>query len=90
MADTVPVTTPEAVAAAAKERLLSEEKRHADQIQLERDRMENTKLSMRMEAIRLAKDILVENARVKPVDERNITAEQITTFADTIMTSVQK
>ena len=35
----------------------------------------------RLEAVRLAKETLIENARSKPVDERDITATDITTFA---------
>ena len=38
----------------------------------------------RLEAIRLAKETLVENARSKPVDARDITASDITTFANAI------
>lgn len=90
MADTVPVLTPEAMAAAAEARLASEEKRHADQIAMERDRLAHTKLGFRMEAVRLAKDLLIENARVKPVEQRNISAEEITSFAEKIMSFTEK
>jgi len=40
---------------------------------------------MRLEALRMAKDVLTENARSKPADSRDITAEDITSFADTLM-----
>ena len=42
----------------------------------------------RLEALRLAKETLVENARSKPVSERDITAEDITAFAATQVTYV--
>ena len=38
----------------------------------------------RMEAVRIAKDVLMENDRNKPVGERGITAADITAFAQTI------
>ena len=42
----------------------------------------------RMEAIRLARDILMENDRNKPTGERGITASDVTAFADTLLTYV--
>ena len=38
----------------------------------------------RFEAVRLAKEILVENARSKPVDARDVNASDITNFAATL------
>jgi len=38
----------------------------------------------RMELVRLAKEVLIENNRSKPVDERDITANDITSFAATL------
>jgi hypothetical protein len=38
----------------------------------------------RLELIRLAKETLIENARNKAVDEREISAADITTFATTL------
>ena len=35
----------------------------------------------RLEAVRLAKETLIENARSKSVDERDVTAADIATFA---------
>ena len=35
----------------------------------------------RLEAVRLAKETLIENARSKAVDARDVTAADITTFA---------
>jgi hypothetical protein len=42
----------------------------------------------RADMIRLAKDILTENARNKPAEEAEITAAQITTLADELNTYV--
>jgi hypothetical protein len=41
-----------------------------------------------MEAVRLARDILMENDRNKPTGERGITASDVTAFADTLLTYV--
>ena len=46
------------------------------------------KVHRKMELIRLAKEVLVENARVKSVDERDVTAADITAFADTLLTYI--
>jgi hypothetical protein len=40
----------------------------------------------RMEAVRLARDILMENDRNKPTGERGIAASDITAFAEAIVT----
>jgi hypothetical protein len=42
----------------------------------------------RLEAVRLAKEVLVENARSKPVGERDVTPEEVTAFAQTLVTYV--
>ena len=42
----------------------------------------------RMEAVRLARDILMENDRNKPTGERGIGASDVTAFADTLLTYV--
>ena len=39
----------------------------------------------KLEALRMAKDILVENARSKPVEERDITADAVVAFATTLV-----
>ena len=39
----------------------------------------------RLEAVRLAKETLIENARSKSVDERDVTAADITAFAATLV-----
>lgn len=52
--------------------------RFAQQMMAEKPRM-------RLEALRMAKDVLTENARNKPVSERDITVDEITAFADTLV-----
>jgi len=39
----------------------------------------------KLEAVRLAKEILLENSRSKPVDSRDVSAEEINTYADTLV-----
>ena len=39
----------------------------------------------KLEAVRLAKETLIENARSKAVGERDVTAADIATFADTLV-----
>jgi DNA-binding ferritin-like protein (Dps family) len=42
----------------------------------------------KLEAIRLAKETLIENARSKPADARDVTAADITAFADALVASI--
>lgn len=42
----------------------------------------------RMELVRIAKEVLAENERAKPVDERGLDANAITTFASTLASYV--
>jgi hypothetical protein len=42
----------------------------------------------KLEAVRLAKDTLIENSRSKPADSREITAANIITFADALVASI--
>ena len=44
----------------------------------------------RIEAVRLAKETLIENRRSKPVDAREVTAEEITAFADVLINHMNK
>ena len=43
------------------------------------------KKNHKLELIRLARDVLLENARSKPVDARDVSAEDIIAFADTLV-----
>lgn len=51
--------------------------RHANQMAFEAQRA-------KMESIRLAKEVLIENSRSKPVDSRDVSAADITTFAQSL------
>jgi hypothetical protein len=51
-----------------------ENARHANQMATEQKRT-------RLEAVRLAKETLIENARNKPIEEAGVTAAEITVFA---------
>jgi hypothetical protein len=42
----------------------------------------------KLEAIRLAQLTLIENARSKPVDSREVTAADIATFANTLLSAM--
>lgn len=43
----------------------------------------------KIEAVRLAKETLIENSRNKPVTDRDITAEDIISFANTLINYVE-
>ena len=62
--------------------------RHAKQKELEEYRAEQVRLQQvraaKLETIRLAKEVLIENARSKPVDSRDVSAEEIAAFAATL------
>jgi len=53
----------------------------------ETKKIEN-ELSNRVEMIRIARDILIENARNSPVNERNITVEEVVSMANSLMNFV--
>lgn len=71
-----------------------ENTRHNNLIALEKERQLNVlevdKKRIRMEALRMAKDVLMENARSKPVDSREVAVGDITNFADSVMAYVNK
>lgn len=58
-----------------------ENARHANQLELQARQA-------KLEAIRLAKETLIENARSKPADSREVTAADITAFADALVASI--
>lgn len=43
----------------------------------------------KLEAVRIAKDTLIENARSKPVDSREVTAADIAEYAATLIAYVE-
>lgn len=57
--------------------LTLENARHANHMEAESRRV-------KLETIRLAKETLIENARSKPVDSRDVTASDITAFASVL------
>jgi hypothetical protein len=54
-----------------------ENARHANQLSLQNKQA-------KLEAVRLAKETLIENSRSKPADAREVTAADITAFAATL------
>jgi hypothetical protein len=58
-----------------------ENTRHANQMAAEAKRAKS-------EAVRLAKEVLIENARSKPADSREVTAEAITSFAAALVSYI--
>lgn len=67
---------------------------NAAQAEMERERHQNQlELQLkqaRLEALRLAKEVLLENARSKPVAEREVTADQIAAEADKLFSYVNQ
>jgi hypothetical protein len=59
-----------------------ENARHANQMALEAKRA-------KFETIRLAKEVLIENARSLPADSREVTAAAVTAFAATLVAYVE-
>ncbi len=55
-----------------------EASRHANQMAIEAKRA-------KLEAVRMARDTLIENARSKPADSREVTAADITAFAQSLV-----
>lgn len=43
----------------------------------------------KIEAVRLAKETLIENSRSKPVDSRDISAQDIINFAETLVNYIE-
>lgn len=62
--------------------------RYTQQAALQAEQLTAETRRNKMEAIRLAQQTLIENARSKPVSERDVTAADITAFADTLIASV--
>lgn len=66
--------------------------RHANQVVVENTRNANQLAfeakRAKLEAVRLAKEILVENARSLPADSREVTADAVAAFAATLVNYV--
>jgi len=61
--------------------IAAENARHANQMALQAKQA-------KLESLRIAQQTLVENSRNKPVDERDITAADITAYANTLVAYV--
>lgn len=59
------------------------------QLDLESTRNNNLieleKMRAKIESIRLAKEVLIENARSKPVDSRDVTVDDIINFSQSLI-----
>lgn len=62
--------------------------RHANALEVEAKRTDAENKRTKLELIRLAKEVLIENRRSAPADERNVTAQEITEFANTLVSYV--
>ncbi len=61
--------------------LAMEQARHQNNMAVVQAQAETEAKRTKLEAVRLAKETLIENARSKPVDARDVTAADITAFA---------
>jgi hypothetical protein len=61
-----------------QQQLALESARHANQLAAQSKQA-------KLEAVRLAKEVLIENARSKAVDSRDVAAADIATFAQTLV-----
>jgi hypothetical protein len=72
--------------------LAVEAARQTNQLALEATRQANQiatiSAQLKVDAVRLAQQTLIENARSKPVDGREVTATDIANFANTLVASV--
>jgi hypothetical protein len=58
-----------------------EQIRHQNMMALEQKRAEAEARRAKLETLRVAKEIITENSRSKPVESREVTAADITAFA---------
>lgn len=65
------------------------------QFQLDMERERNTYLTssegkrIKLEAIRVAKEVLIENARSTPIKEEGVSAEEIINFAQKLIVHIE-
>lgn len=68
-----------------------EMKKQRDMEQIRHDHMIELELTRaKLETVRLAKEVLLEVSRNKPVDMRDIKAEDITSFAEILLSQIKK
>lgn len=58
--------------------------RHANALEIEAQRVSAEAKRSKLELVRLAKEVLVENKRSAPAEESGVTAQEITEFANTL------
>lgn len=52
--------------------------------------LEVVQRNAKLEAVRLAQQVLIENARSKPVDSREVSAQDITNYAATLVNYINE
>lgn len=82
-----------AIATAHAEReTIAEARRQANQLAVDAERASQQAAlqakQAKLDAVRLAKEVLLENSRSKPVDSRDVSAAEITAFAETLVAYV--
>jgi len=78
-----PIPLPEQMITAIRTAQELEEIRHAQNLELEL-------IKAKTEAVRTAQAALVENRRNLPYNERGVTAEEITAYADTLLEYIKQ
>lgn len=58
--------------------------RHANALEIEAQRVSAEAKRSKLELVRLAKEVLVENKRSAPAEESGVTAQEITEFANAL------
>ena len=75
-------------------RLAEMERIHQNQIELEKIRSENnianSLIQHKLELLRHAKDVLIENKRNAPIGERDVTDEDIIKYATSLLKFLEK
>jgi hemolysin activation/secretion protein len=74
-------------AASIEQQNAQENVRHANQMALQAANAAMAATSAKLEAIRIAQVTLIENSRSKPADQREVTVEAITSFANALIAS---
>lgn len=65
-----------------------ENARHANQLELLAQQAAMASKQAKLETLRMAKEVLLENARSKSVDAADVSAADVTAFADVLFAAV--
>lgn len=76
-------------AVAIQQQIDLEKVRHANQLEIQALNAATTKTNAKLEAFRLAQVTLIENSRSKPVEDREITADDISNFAKQLFAFIE-